>query len=125
MELAIRGFGTMTIGGQERPFMLGTLQARVYCEQQGIELDDYQTSVASITDGGGLRSATIVEALLYSALVAGAKLRKLPVDFDADDVSFWVAAADAEEIGKLFTVALALADTGPGNGAGQQPQKAK
>lgn len=125
MELAIRGFGSMQIGGQERPFMLGTLQARVYCEQQGIELDAYQESVASITATGGLKSATIIEALLYSALVAGAKLRKLPVDFDADEVSFWVAAADAEEIGKLFSVAMDLADTGPGNGAGQPARKAK
>lgn len=121
MDLQIRGFGTMAIGGQERPFHLGTYQARVFCEHQKLELDAYREAVSGIGSGEGLKNSVLIEVLLYSALAAGAKFKKLPVDFDADDVSFWLAGAPAEEVSKLFAVAFELAKTAPdpGNGAGQ------
>lgn len=113
----------MSIGGQEdRPFHLGTYQARAFCEQQRIELDAYHSCLNELTTGG-LKSAVLVEALVWSALVAGAKLKKVPFEADADEVSFWIAEAPVDEIGKLFAVAIALNDTAPGNGPGQ-PAKA-
>lgn len=111
--LAIRGFGEMEIGGQLRPFHLGTFQARVFCERRAVELHEYQVAVAKLSGTGGLADAVLLGDLLYSALMAGAKLNKLPVDFDADEVSFWMDAADAEEIKKLFTVAASLATAEP------------
>lgn len=124
-ELQIRGFGEMEIGGAVRPFHLGTYQARVFCERRNVELAAYQQAVSALTGSAGLQDQVLLCDLLYSALTAGAKLTKQPIEFDADDVTFWVDAADLREVGKLFSVAAALADTGPAPGKAPGPQLKK
>lgn len=125
-DLQIRGYGRMTIGGEVRPFHLGTFQARVFCEQRKVELSEYQQAVAVLGSSDGLLNQVLLCDLLYSALVAGAKRDRLPCDFDADDVSFWFDEAPKEEVVKLIEVAIALNDAGPvapGNAPG--PKKTK
>lgn len=106
----------MALNGQERPFHIGTYQARVFCEQRGVELDEYQRVLSGL-GSKTLKDSVLICDLVYSGLVAGAKLKKLPLDFDADEVSFWIDA-DPGEAAKFFEVANTLVATGP------EPEKA-
>lgn len=116
-DLQIRGYGEMAIGDATRPFHIGIYQARTFCELRGCELEEYHSLVATL-GSGGLKDSLLLCDVLYSALVAGAKLKKQATDFTADDVVMWVDTAAEGEVRKLFAVAKTLADTGP------EPEKA-
>lgn len=127
-DLAIRGYGRLTIGGAERPLHWGTYQARTYCELAGIELDAYQAAVAGLFSSGGLNATVALSGLVYSALKAGARRDGLEADFTSDDVLFWVDEAEPAELAKAFTVLASLAPPeaqAPGKPAGPKPGKAK
>ena len=116
----IIGDGTMQIGGAERPYYIGTRQTAVFCELQGegYDLQDYndllgqvlgnQVAAAQAKEKGGKHkpvgrkelTAGEVRDFVYSALVAGAGRKQLPVDFTADDVADWIDEAEPEEVMK-------------------------
>lgn len=125
-QLTIRGYGLMHLGDADRPYYLGTFQARVFCEHRGVELDAYQQAVAAMTGERGLLDSILICDLVYSALVAGARRDKLDVDFTADDVVFWVDEAQPDELRKLFDTARSMgapADEAPGKARGPKPTK--
>lgn len=125
-ELAIRGFGEMQIGDDLRPFMVGVWQARFFCEYKGIELSEYQATISQLKGEGGLSDSVLFSDVLYSALAAGAKFRKRPIDFDADEVMLWVDVADKAEVAKLFEVVIALGreePEAPGKATGPRTPK--
>lgn len=116
------GDGRLEIGGQLRPYYIGTYQTAIFCELQaeGFDLQDYnqlllevalnqhnqskaaREGVAYAPSGRKALTAAENRDFLYSALVAGAKRERLPVDFDADQVGFWIDEAAAEEAAKPF-----------------------
>jgi hypothetical protein len=124
MEIKERGFGSMNIGGQERGFHIGTYQARVFCEVRGIELADYlreleefATELQKAQDKTASSDSKSLPSMVrnqwvcdftYSALVAYCKFNKIPVDFDADEVTFWTDMASTEETAKPFTVLFTM-----------------
>ncbi|MDO7847454.1 hypothetical protein Q5H92_13875 [Hymenobacter sp. M29] len=104
MEIKERGFGSMLLNGQERGFHIGTYQSKVFCDVRGIKLDQYFEELNKFNFSNSMENNVFVCDLLYSALVAYAKFRKEPVDFDADEVTFWADAAGGDEVAKLFVV---------------------
>ncbi|QNE38993.1 hypothetical protein F1C16_05205 [Hymenobacter sp. NBH84] len=98
MSEKIRGFDYLTIAGKKRPFQVhGTRQTKAFCEIRECDHDEYWTEVAKMTTNGVLSNLDITQAFIYSALFAGAKREKLPIDFDLDDVINWFEDADDSE----------------------------
>ncbi|UOR07161.1 hypothetical protein MUN82_08700 [Hymenobacter aerilatus] len=126
VHLAIRGEGSMLIGGEQRPYHWGTLQSRIFCENRGVELSGYQEAVSELTGAGGLKDSVLIVDLVHSALAAGAELHDLPFEYTPKKVSFWVdeaAQTTPEEIAKFFQTARDLATTAPGKAKGPKEQK--
>ena len=95
------GYGTMQIGGQERPFQIGTNQGDVFQRLRHVSLKDYGAMFspaalqAEALTGGDLRD------FVYSALVAGYENDGLRVDFSHLDVGNWIDDAPLEESGEV------------------------
>ena len=95
------GYGTMQIGGQERPFQVGTNQGDIFQRLRHVSLKDYGALFspaalqAEALTGGDLRD------FVYSALVAGYQNDGLPVDFSHLDVGNWIDDAPFEENGEV------------------------
>jgi len=105
MEIKERGYGRMTIGGQERGFRVGTYQSKVFCDVRGIKLDQFFEELEKFSFANNMENNIWICDYLYSALVADCKFRKVEPDFEQDDVLFWVDAEGVtEEVAKLFVV---------------------
>ena len=95
------GYGAMQIGGQERPFQIGTNQGDVFQRLRHVSLKDYGAMFspaalqAEALTGGDLRD------FVYSALVAGYENDGLRVDFSHLDVGNWIDDAPLEESGEV------------------------
>lgn len=80
----------ITIGGQARPFHVGTNQGDIFCTLQGLTLAQYAVTFTDIsTLGLGAQ-----RDFLYSALRAGAEKQGLPLSFTAADVGDWMDEPD-------------------------------
>ncbi|ALW86334.1 hypothetical protein AUC43_15325 [Hymenobacter sedentarius] len=104
MEIKERGFGTMTIGGKDRGFHIGTYQSKVFCDTRGIKLDDYFEELNKFNFTNSMANNQFVCDLLYSALVAYATFHDEPIDFTPVKVTFWADMASPDEVAKLFVV---------------------
>lgn len=111
MEIKERGFGSLNIGDQERGYHIGTYQSKVFCNVRGVELKQYLDEMArydSYTKSESLEKAQWVCDYVYSALVAYAKIKKHSIDFDADDVTFWVDTTPLTETAKVFATLIQM-----------------
>ena len=95
------GYGLMQIGGQERPFQIGTNQGDVFQRLRHVSLKDYgmlfspAALQAEALTGGDLRD------FVYSALVAGYENDGARVDFSHLDVGNWIDDAPFEDSGEV------------------------
>lgn len=111
MSEKIRGLGQMTIGGKTRPYQVnGLRQTRAFCEAMGIELDAYWPHLAKLSTNGLLSNQEILVAFVYSALFAGARKERLPVDFEYEDVVDWFEEADELEAEEFLKPVVALTE---------------
>lgn len=102
------GYGTMQIGGQERPWLIGLEQADVFCRLLSRRGEDGQPmTLKAYSDLFSIEALSAQKLLpsdlydfLYSALVSGANEDGLHVDFTPRIVSQWLASADDEEASK-------------------------
>lgn len=102
------GYGTIDIGGSLRGFHVGTAQAEIFSSMDArrdaegrpmslqaysdlFELDALRTLSFGIGD---------FRDFVYSALVSGAQIDGLEVDFTHKDVGFWLDEADNAEAAK-------------------------
>lgn len=102
------GYGTMQIGGQERPWLVGLEQADTFCRLLSRRGEDGHPmtlkaygelfSLTAIRDSKLLPSD--IYDFIYSALVSGANEDGLHVDFTPRVVSQWLTKVDDEEAGK-------------------------
>lgn len=93
------GYGLMQIGGQERPFHVGTNQGDIFCRLRNISIQQFGEL---FSDPATLKGGDIAD-LVYSALVAGAEWDGLRVDFNHIHVRAWIDDADATEAAKPLT----------------------
>lgn len=125
MSTKPEGYGTVQLGGQERPFHVGFNQAAYFCELRGgMPLSDYNGLFDSLLphlradEAGGLalengkpviappqrKDLSMLEHrdFLYSALKAGYENDGLRVDFTPNMVGNWIQsdATGGEEAGK-------------------------
>lgn len=127
-ELAIRGYGRLVIGGEERPFSVGTtVQGRLLCELRGIELAEYRDLMAKLFDANGaIQDQDLLRDWLYSALKAGSMRDRVEFTPDETDWLFWSDELPASEWGKFFAVVGALNQTAPAaEGKPEGPKVAK
>lgn len=102
------GYGTMQIGGQERPYLVGLESADVFCRLLSRRGEDgHPMTLKAYSDLFSLEALSAQKLLpsdlydfLYSALVSGANEDGLYVDFTPRIVSQWLANAEDEEAGK-------------------------
>ena len=95
---------TILIGGQARPFHVGTNMGAIFCDLQHLTLAQYGNLFANINELGmsGRRD------FLYAALRAGAERLGQAVDFSVMDVGDWMDAPDFEQVPALGAVISAL-----------------
>jgi hypothetical protein len=95
---------TILIGGQDRPFHVGTNQGDIFCRLQGYTLAQYAATFSDIsTLGLGAQ-----RDFLYSALRAGAERAGQQVAFTATEVGDWMDEPDYEAGATLAPVIAAL-----------------
>lgn len=90
------GYGIIQIGGQERPFHVGTNQGDHFCRLRNISLMEYGElfSPQNLQDKK-LKGGDIAD-FVYSALVAGAEWDGLRVEFNHIHVRSWFDSPDAD-----------------------------
>ena len=98
----LAGTHYIEIGGAKRPLRFGTNQTAKFCEIRKIGLSEY----GELMGNGGLEDLTNIRDLLFSALFAGAKAERLPVEFDEYQVGDWMDAADQTKLMQEFSAAL-------------------
>lgn len=113
MKIAERGYGTLHLGGEDRPFLIGTYQAKTFCTMRGIELGAYFEELSKFKFENGLDNDQFLCELVYSALVAGGVLYDAPVDYSLDKLTVWLDTAAPDEIAKFFFVWMKLDQEAP------------
>lgn len=94
------GYGLISIGGQERPFHVGTHQGDVFQRLRGVSLKEYgELFSLSNLQAQNLQGGDIAD-FLYSALVAGAEWDGLRVEFTHIHVRAWSDDAPADEVAR-------------------------
>ena len=99
------GYGTMQIGGQERPYQVGTNQGDVFCrlhhrkDDTGapLSLKAYSELFSPARLGKQQLTGGDLRDFIYSALAAGYDNDGLRVDFSAFDVGNWLDDADDDK----------------------------
>lgn len=79
------------MGGKVRLVKFGLNSLALYTQKQGIDLDRVQ--------GFGLSE---IRDMIWAGLVAGAKKKDEPVDFDEWQVGDWIEEMDQEEYEKII-----------------------
>lgn len=100
--------GTLTINGVRRPFQVDSIrQSEYFCAVAEIELDEHDTYLFQLSDTARVyRNVKIGAMFLYSALAAGARMKRPDgtrgtVDFTFDDVLDWAEEAGDDEVQEL------------------------
>lgn len=112
---------TITIGGQARPFHVGTNQGDIFCKLQGLTLAQY---AATFTDVSNLGLGAQRD-FLYSALRAGAERQGQPVNFTALEVGDWLDEPSYVAADCLGAVIAALGKQFAAKAAYQKERDAK
>jgi hypothetical protein len=123
----------MLIGGQERPFSVGTNQADLFCNLPSQKQDGKALTLAEYYDLFGNTARLLggpYRDFLYSALLAGADRAGIELDFERLDVGEWMddPNTDPAELAKPLNEMLAqLSAKAEANAARQKkaPSKAK
>lgn len=111
----------ISIGGQSRPFHVGTNQGDIFCRLQGLTLAQYAATFSDLnTLGLGAQ-----RDFLYSALRAGAERAGQPVAFTATEVGDWMDEPDYEAGATLAPVIAALGEQFARKAAYQAQRDAK
>ncbi len=95
---------TIFIGGQERPFHVGTNQGDIFCRLQNLSLAEYAATFVGIAQ----MSLGKQRDFLYSALAAGAERAGAPLDFTNLVVGDWIDEPAYEAAACLVPVITAL-----------------
>lgn len=118
MQIAERGFGKMNLGMesmgtlQERGYHIGTYQAKLFCRERGIELQQYLDEVNTFKFENTIYNNDLLATLIYSALAAYDTFMGAAIDYTPVQVSFWLGVAPIEEVAKFFhTLGALAADT--------------
>lgn len=96
------GYGLMQIGGQERPFHVGTHQGDIFCRLHNISLKEF----GELFSPHNLKEQKIkggdIADFVYAALVAGADWDGLRVEFNHIHVRSWFdeVKVDSQELTK-------------------------
>jgi len=85
----LRGEIEVSIGGKPRLVKFGTNQLAIFTQMHGQDLSEADFGMHNLRD------------LVYSALVAGAKNQKQPVDFDEWTVGEWLDELPDEDLQKI------------------------
>lgn len=97
------GYGTMHLGGQERPFHVGFEQGAIFCKLRNrlnpedgtpMSLKAYGDLFNPLTKPQERLSGEDIRDFVYSALKSGAEEDGLPVDYSARMVSQWIDQSD-------------------------------
>jgi hypothetical protein len=111
----IPGYSTMEIpSGVERPFHVGIQQGEIFAslenrrrpDGRSMSLKDYDKLFSAESLSKQELSGGEVRDFIYSALVMGAMLDKLPIDFEPQDVALWIDISDPQQISKPFSEML-------------------
>lgn len=88
----LRGEVEVEIGGKTRLVKFGLNSLALYTERQGVDLSDVQ--------GFGLSQ---MRDMIWAGLVAGAKKRGEPADFDEWTVGDWIEEMDQAEYERIVS----------------------
>lgn len=114
MHAKPNGYGTMQIGGQERPFHVGLNQGGIFQQLHhrkgadgfAMSLKAYGELFSPQRLSRNELSGDDARDFIYSALASGYQVDGLTVDFTAQQVGFWLDDCDAEEAAKPFNEML-------------------
>jgi hypothetical protein len=91
------GYGLMHIGGEDRPFQVGTNQGDHFQRLRRVSLKEY----GDLFSPDNLRAQKLtggdVRDFVYSALMAGYQNDGMPITFTFLDVGNWIDAPDQDE----------------------------
>lgn len=96
------GYGTMQIGGQERPFQVGTNQADVFQRLRHVSLKEYGETFGLEALQQQLLTSGDIRDFNYSALVAGYENDGQRVDFTPANVGNWIDDAPMEASAEIM-----------------------
>ncbi|SNR92448.1 hypothetical protein [Hymenobacter mucosus] len=94
------GYGLMQIGGQERPFHVGTHQSDIFCRLHNMSIKAYSEMFSPQNLQAQNLTAGDIADFVYSSLVAGAEWDGLRVELTPLHVRAWVDDAQTEETTK-------------------------
>lgn len=83
-----RSVATLDVGGKERTVKFGTNQSVIFTELRGIQLAEYMELLKNVDEGKV--DLAFTRDVMYSALVDGARVTKVQVDFTKEDVGDWI-----------------------------------
>lgn len=114
MSAKPNGYGTMHIGGQERPFHVGLNQGGIFQQLHhrkgedghAMSLKAYGELFSPQRLSLNLLSADDARDFIYSALASGYQVDGLRVDYTPFQVGFWLDDAEADEAAKPFNEML-------------------
>ena len=107
---------SIQLGGQDRPFHVGTNQGDIFCKLQGLTLQEY----AAVFNDVAALGFGVQRDFLFSALKAGYEKLGLRLDFTHLTVGDWMDAPEYDA-GATFGVVLgALGDQFNARAAFQQ-----
>lgn len=86
-----RGEVEVSIGGRLRLVKFGTNQLALFTQKHSLQLSEVSFGMEQIRD------------LIWSGLVAGAKKRNEPVDFDEWTVGEWIDELNQSEFNKIIS----------------------
>jgi hypothetical protein len=81
--MILKGEYTLTVGGKERHFKLGTLSDNIFCQLENIKLSEYRNRLLNAQAFTQLN-------FVYSQALAYCRINKIEVDFTVEDVSVWI-----------------------------------
>jgi len=111
----------MQVGGQDRPYHVGTNQGEIFCRLQNLTLVGYGKLLSDLTQFGfGAR-----RDLVFSALKAGYERVGMRLDFTHLTVGDWMDAPDYDEVATVGAVIEALGAQFEQRAAYQAEQAAK
>ena len=85
-----RGEVEVSIGGRSRLVKFGTNQLALFTQKHNLQLSEVSFGMEHIRD------------LIWSGLVAGAKMRKEDIDFDEWQVGEWIDEMEEAEFNKII-----------------------
>ena len=100
----MNGFAEIEIGGKIRPIKFGTNQTAIFCQFRKINLAQFSELFSSERLSNKDIDGSEIRDLIYSALVAGCRTKKIDQDFDETEVGDWIDELEQSELDNIFEV---------------------